>query len=54
VLIKVADFYEEEVDAAVDGLSSILEPILIVVMGGMVGLIAVSVIGPISSLANKI
>lgn len=54
VLVKVADFYEEEVDAAVDGLSSILEPILIVVMGGMVGLIAVSVIGPISSLANKI
>ncbi len=54
VLIKVADFYEEEVDAAVDGLSSILEPILIVVMGGMVGLIAASVIGPISSLANNI
>lgn len=54
VLVKVADFYEEEVDAAVEGLSSILEPILIVVMGGMVGLIAVSVIGPISSLANNI
>lgn len=54
VLVKVAEFYEEEVDAAVEGLSSILEPILIVVMGGMVGLIAVSVIGPISSLANNI
>ncbi len=54
VLLKVADFYEEEVDAAVEGLSSILEPILIVVMGGMVGLIAVSVIGPISGLANDI
>jgi type IV pilus assembly protein PilC len=54
VLVKVAEFYEEEVDAAVDGLSSILEPILIVVMGGMVGLIAASVIGPISSLANNI
>jgi len=54
VLVKVADFYEEEVDAAVDGLSSILEPILIVVMGGMVGMIAVSVIGPISSLSKEI
>jgi type IV pilus assembly protein PilC len=54
VLIKVAEFYEEEVDAAVDGLSSILEPILIVVMGGMVGVIAVSVIGPISSLSSNI
>lgn len=54
VLIKVADFYEDEVDAAVEGLSSILEPVLIVVMGGMVGLIAASVIGPISSLANDL
>ncbi len=54
ILVKVAEFYEEEVDAAVDGLSSILEPILIVVMGGMVGVIAVSVIGPISGLAKNI
>jgi type IV pilus assembly protein PilC len=54
VLIKVAEFYEEEVDAAVDGLSSILEPILIVVMGAMVGVIAISVIGPISSLSQNI
>ena len=43
--IKVADFYEEEVDATVESLSSILEPIMIVVMGAMVGLIAASVIG---------
>lgn len=54
VLIKVAEFYEDEVDAAVDGLSSILEPLLIVVMGGMVGVIAISVIGPISNLSNQI
>ncbi len=54
ILLKVAEFYEDEVDAAVDGLSSILEPVLIVVMGGMVGLIAISVIGPISNLANQI
>lgn len=54
ILIKVADFYEEEVDATVDALSSILEPIMIVVMGTMVGLIAASVIGPISNLSNQI
>jgi type IV pilus assembly protein PilC len=54
VLIKVAEFYEDEVDAAVDGLSSILEPLLIVIMGGMVAVIAVSVIGPISNLSNQI
>ncbi len=53
ILIKVADFYEEEVDAVVESLSSILEPIMIVVMGGMVGLIAASVIGPISKLSTQ-
>ena len=54
ILVKVADFYEEEVDALIDGLSSIIEPIMICVMGGMVGLIAASVIGPISSLSQNI
>lgn len=54
ILLKVADFYEQEVDAVVDGLSSIIEPIMIVIMGGMVGLIAASVIGPISSLSQNI
>jgi len=54
ILLKVADFYEEEVDVMVDSLSSILEPIMIVVMGTMVGLIAASVIGPISNLSNQI
>jgi type IV pilus assembly protein PilC len=54
VLIKVADFYEEEVDTLVSSLSSILEPVMIVVMGSMVGLIAASVIGPITSLNQSI
>ncbi|HEX9679566.1 MAG TPA: type II secretion system F family protein [Candidatus Saccharimonadales bacterium] len=54
ILVKVADFYEEEVDTLVDSLSSIIEPLMIVVMGGMVGLIAASVIGPISSLSQNI
>lgn len=54
ILIKVADFYEEEVDEAVESISSILEPIMIVIMGAMVGVIAASVIGPITNLANQI
>lgn len=54
VLVKVADFYEEEVDVAIDGLSSIIEPVMIVVMGSMVGLIAASVMGPIANLAQNI
>ena len=54
VLIKVADFYEEEVDVAIDGLSSIIEPVMIVFMGGMVGLIAASVMQPIAGLSQTI
>lgn len=54
ILIKVADFYEEEVDAAIDGVSAIIEPVMIVFMGGMVGLIAASVMMPIAGLANQI
>lgn len=54
ILVKVADFYEEEVDATIASLSSIIEPIMIVVMGGMVGLVAISVMGPIASLSQNI
>lgn len=54
ILVKVADFYEEEVEATIDGLSSIIEPLMIVVLGGMVGLIAISVMGPIASLSQNI
>lgn len=54
VLVKVADFYEEEVDVAIDGMSSIIEPVMIVFMGGMVGVIAASVMMPIANLSNTI
>jgi type IV pilus assembly protein PilC len=54
ILVKVADFYEEEVSVMIDGLSSIIEPVMIVVLGGMVGLIAASVMGPIASLSKNI
>jgi type IV pilus assembly protein PilC len=54
VLVKVADFYEEEVDAVIDGLASIIEPIMIIVLGSIVGLIAASVMGPIASLSKNI
>lgn len=54
ILVKVADFYEEEVDTVIDSLSSIIEPVMIVVMGSVVGLIAASVMGPITSLSQNI
>jgi len=54
ILVKVADFYDEEVDALISGLSSLIEPLMIVALGGIVGLIAASVMGPIASLSEKI
>lgn len=54
ILLKVADFYDEEVDALIDGLSSLIEPAMIIVLGGMVGLIAASVMGPIASLSQNV
>jgi type IV pilus assembly protein PilC len=54
ILLKVADFYEEEVDTLIDGMSALIEPIMIVVLGAAVGLIAASVMGPISSLSKNI
>lgn len=54
VLVKVADFYDEEVDVAIESISSIIEPVMILVMGSMVGLIAASVMLPISGLAQNI
>lgn len=54
ILVKVADFYEEEVDTVIDGLASIIEPIMIVFLGAMVGLIAASVMGPIAGLSKNI
>ena len=54
ILVKVADFYEEEVSAVIDALSSLIEPLMIIVLGGVVGLIAASVMGPIAGLSKNI
>lgn len=50
MLHKVADFYEDEVDAAVKSLTSILEPIMMIFIGGIVGLVVVSMYLPIFNL----
>ena len=54
ILIKVADYYDEEVDVAVNSISSIIEPAMIVIMGGMVGLVAASVMVPIAQMSQNI
>ena len=48
---KVADFYEEEVDNAVDSMSSLLEPLIMVVIGGLVGSLIIAMYLPIFKLA---
>ncbi len=54
ILVKVADFYEEEVNVMIDGMSALIEPLMIIVLGSIVGLIAASVMGPIASLSKNI
>lgn len=54
MLNKIADFYEEETDVAVAALTSSLEPILMVGVGGMVGVVLVAMYLPIFSLAGSI
>jgi len=46
MLMKVADFYEDEVEQAVHAMTSMLEPLMIVVIGGMVGSILLSMYLP--------
>jgi type IV pilus assembly protein PilC len=54
MLGKVADFYEDEVAAAVKAMTSILEPVMIVVVGGIVGVIVVSMYLPLFTVYNQI
>jgi type IV pilus assembly protein PilC len=46
MLGKVADFYEDEVDAAIDGLSAMIEPLMMMIVGAMVGVILISMYLP--------
>ena len=54
MLGKIADFYEEEVDVAVAGLLTLLEPLMIAVLGGVVGGIVIAMYMPIFSLISKL
>ena len=54
MLNKIADFYEEETDVAVASMTSMLEPIMMVGIGGMVGVVLVSMYLPIFELAGNI
>lgn len=52
MLLKIADFYEAEVETAADALTSLIEPILIVFLGGTVGVLVIAMFLPIFNLAG--
>lgn len=54
MLTKVADFYDDEVEASVKALTSILEPVMIVVVGGIVGFIVIAMYMPMFKVYEKI
>ncbi len=54
MLSKIADFYEAEVDAKVKALTALIEPLMIVFVGGVVGFIVIAMYLPIFSLYDKI
>ncbi len=54
MLEKVAEFYEEEVDYAVEALTTMMEPLMLVVLGGMIGIIVIALYLPIFKLASTV
>ncbi|MGH2937982.1 MAG: type II secretion system F family protein [Solirubrobacterales bacterium] len=54
MLSKIADFYEDEVDAKVKALTALIEPVMIVFVGGIVGFIVISMYLPMFSIYEKI
>ncbi len=54
MLVKVGDFYDSEVDQTVKGLTSMIEPVLIIFLGVVVGFIAISVMTPIFQIVNNV
>ncbi len=54
MLLKIADGYEDEVDTAVGGLISLLEPVMVIVLGGIVGFIVLALFMPLVSLMQSV
>ena len=54
MLSKIADFYDDEVDAAVSALTTLIEPVMMVFLGGVVGGFLVAMYLPIFSIAGAV
>lgn len=53
-VIKIADFYDEEVDIAIGSIQKLIEPFILVMMGAVIGFIAIGVMQPMMGLAGAI
>ena len=54
MLIKISDFYDDEVDAAVEALTSMIEPLVIVVLGSIIGGVLVAMYLPMFEMAGTV
>ena len=54
MLSKIADFYDDEVDAAVSAMTSLLEPLMMVILGGSIGALLIAMYLPIFRIAETI
>jgi type IV pilus assembly protein PilC len=54
MLAKVADFYEEQVDNAVDAMSSLMEPLIMVILGTLIGGLVIAMYLPIFKMGSAI
>jgi type IV pilus assembly protein PilC len=54
MLTKVADYYEREVDEAVASLSSLMEPLIMIVLGAIIGTIVIAMYLPIFKMGNVV
>jgi type IV pilus assembly protein PilC len=54
MLSKIADFYEDEVDAAIQTLTSIIEPVMMILVGMMVGVIVISMYLPMFKMLSLV
>jgi len=54
MLSKIADFYDDEVDASVDAITSLIEPMMMIVIGGMVGFVLIAMYLPIFGMADNL
>lgn len=54
IILKIADFYDEEVDNTINAINKTLEPVIIVTMAIVIGFIAVGIMQPIMNLSETI